>query len=174
MSAGIVSGTLINLSPPVDPANTSHEKLKQLAGITTSIVAAAFIIWGVWILVRSLRAWRVRSATPGLHYIRTWYGWMDAKKHAEKVQTRQIRKAKPRSDRFSTGSTAEYSRICWDPSMEKRGTHAWGRRTFIRRFLPSWTRKYDGGSASNTTTSPKSLGTDEQGRFASSLVPLRC
>lgn len=167
MSVALVPGTLINVIPPADHPKLSHAQLKRLGGTSITLLAAPFILWGVWILVRKSRAWRVRSATPGLHYIRTWYGWVDAKKHAEKVRTRQIRRANSRSDRFSTGSTAEYNQISWDPSREKRGTHAQGRRKSILRLLPSWTRDYHDGSAFDTTTSSNSLSTAEEGGLAS-------
>lgn len=156
--------------PPVDPSKTSKEQGKKFAGIAISILAAPFILWGVCILVRNLRAWRVRRATPGLHYIRTWYGGVDAEKHARKVRTRQIRKSNSRSDRFSTGSTAECIRIFRDPSREQRGTHAQGRRKSILRFLPSWTRNYDDGSKLDTLTSSDSLTTAEEGRLAIRLI----
>lgn len=167
MPVAIVPGTVTNAIAPVDPHVITLGDLGELAGITSAILAAPFILWSVWNLVsRNLRAWRVRRATPGLHYIGTWYGGVDAKKHAENVQTRQIRKANFRSDRSSADSTAEYSRIFWDPSREQRGTHAQGGRKSILRFLPPWMRNDDDGSAFNTTTSLNSLSIAEAGRLA--------
>lgn len=167
MSAGLFAGTFTNAVPPVHSPKPSHGEFGKIVGIAIAVLATPFILWGVWILVsRRLRAWSVRSATPGLHCIGTWYGGVDAKNHAETLRTRQIRKANSRSDRFSTDSTAGYSRIIGDPSREKRGTHARGRRKSILRFLPSWTRNYDGGSAINTANSPNSLSVAEEGNLA--------
>lgn len=149
----------------------SQMELRGIVAICIAMLVLPFILWGVWILVsRMSRAWRVRSATPGLHCIGTWSGGVDAENHAETLRTRQIRKANPRSDRFSTDSTAGYSRIFWDPSREKRGTHARGQRKSIMRLLPSWTRDSHGGSAINPTISPNSLSLAEEGNLVIRLL----
>ena len=172
MSAGLVPGTTPTTAiPPVDPPKPSRGQLGEIAGISIAVLATPFILWGVWILVsRKLRAWRVRSVTPGSHCIGTWYGGVDAKKHAETLRTRQIRKANSRSDRFSTDSPAAHNWIFWDSSREKRVTHAQVRRKSILRFLPSWTRNYSDGSAINTTTSPNSLSIAEEGNLMTRLL----
>lgn len=171
MSAGLVPGTTIKTAiPPVDPPKPSRDDFGKITGISIAVLATPFILWGVWILVsRKLRAWRVRSVTPGSHCIGTWYGGVDAKKHAETLRTRQTRKANSRSDRFSTDSPAAHNRIFGGASREKRVTHAQGRRKSILRFLPSWTRNYDDGSAINTTSSPNSLSRAEEGNLAARL-----
>lgn len=172
MSADRFPVTLTKAGPPVDaPGKLSHGELRKIVAISIGVLAAPFILWGVWILVsRRLRAWRVRSATPGLHCIGTWSGGLDAENHAETLRTRQIRKANSRSDRFSTDFTAGHSRIIYDASREKRGTHARGRRKSILRLLPSWTRDHHGGSAINTTTSLNSLSLAEEGNLVTYLL----
>lgn len=161
MSADEVSDAIKNAISFPDWSPISGVVLKKVAGVAIAILAAPFALWGIWFLIRNWGVWKIHDSNSRPHYIRTWHGWVEAKKYAVKRRKRQIRRANSRSHRFSTSPAAGYSWIFWDPTGEKRITHEHHRRRSILRYLRSFRNR---SAARGMTIASSELGTAEEGR----------
>ncbi len=139
---------------------------------TTIVLVTALVvpllIWGILTLVRNWGVWKVRSPKPRPHYIKTWHGWVNAEKHAEKKAKRRTLGSISRQDGSLGTTTPDYSWIFWDPTGEKRKIYEQQRRQkSILRFLPASIRKYlDVFAAFGPPVVPNELSTAEDGRIS--------
>ena len=161
MSADEGSGAIKNASSSSDWSPVFGVTRKEVAGIAIAMLAGPFALWGIWFLLRNCGVCKVHDSNPRPHYIRTWYGWVEAKEYAERRRKRQIRRANSRSHRFSTSPTARYSWIFWEPTGEKRITHEHHRRRSILRYLRSIRNR---SAARGMTVAPSEIGTADEGR----------
>ena len=149
-----------------DPSAWPPSFFRFLAAISLGILCLPFSIWGLWIIVKDWGAWKIHSAEPRPHYVRTWHGWVEADTGAKKARIRRRRKDIIRRNLVWRTTNADYRWIFWDPHGNKQRQFDYERERSVLRFVPRWLRSTKHGSIQpDTTLVPNRLSAAEEGKI---------